>query len=261
MIILFKKTSLYFKLLHVVMIVMVLLGFNVLHAELSQTEENLIPFQAHLTSDFTPPGVVQAIPAGFRFVVLRPLDGGMVLGEFPRRGNYAVDLDRTDIMQNLIGADGVLANSTVVPRMSYFFANKIVSGNSNWLNPLRSDVVNKYSRWIIIYGNSDEPQTLDAIEAANRYYSQLSTEDRAQILVVYMDPLGNKANLKSIAEQLTPSIQTMPGYLSKGYSKTLAHFEAEDSMPVVVEVQSSGRVISKQVGLDQVQNYFRKIKE
>ncbi|MGJ8638846.1 MAG: hypothetical protein ACSHYA_05595 [Opitutaceae bacterium] len=238
---------------------LLVLCLNVLTAGMSDVEENRMPFHAHLTDDFTPADEEKAILEGFRFVVLRPLDDGWVLGDFPRRGIYPVELEKTDIRENLIAADTNGDSANCVPRMSYFFANKIIGGESDWLMPQRSETVNKYTRWIVLYGNSEAPESLDAIEIADAYYKKLSVDERARTAVVYMDPLGDKENLLSLAERLKPSIQSMPGYLSRGYSRTLKHYDTEDALPVLVEIQSSGRVLSKHVGLAAIDAYFAEI--
>ena len=71
-----------------------------------------------------------------------------------------------------------------------------------------------------------------------------------------MDPSGSKGGIQKIAERLEPSIQSMPAYLSKGYSKTLQHLEDDLSMPVLVEVKSSGRIVERVVGVKEICSFL-----
>jgi len=238
-------------------LISILISAKTVLGMLSEEEELRIPFYAQITEEFTPEGVEESIPVDFRFVVLRPLDGNKVLGDFPRRGIYAVDIGNTDIRSLLDSTKEKTPGSVAVPRMSYFFANKIISGESEWLHPLRYDVVNEFSRWIIVYGNSDEQTTREAIKSADKFYRRLTEENRAKTCLVYLDPLGNKQNIASIAAELKPLIQSMPGYLSRGYVKSLSHIGNEDVLPSLVEVSSSGRILGKYDGLESLQSYFR----
>lgn len=224
--------------------------------ELTDEEEQRLPFFGNLIEDFQPSDASKMIGEGTRFILLRPLNDGYLLADFPRIGVYPVAIDSTDVMQNLAGVETQNVPNKYVPRMSYFFANKIISGESGWQLPLRSHIVNKFSRWIILYGRSDEIETKEAVWQADQFYRELSTEERDQTCLVYLDPLGNKQNINAIAEEFTPLIQSMPGYLSRGYCHTLFHLDDNSTLPVVVELLSSGRVVSRHEGLGEIRTYF-----
>ena len=110
---------------------------------------------------------------------------------------------------------------------------------------------------IILYGDSSEESTIEAIKAADKYYISLEGAERAKTALVYLDTTGNKANIQSIADMLKPSIQSMPGYLSRGYSKSLAHLNNVEEFPFLVELKSSGRIISEHKGLNDICSYFK----
>lgn len=218
--------------------------------------EELLPFQAELTQDFLPEDKSVKLEKGTLFIILRPLDNDLLLVEFPRKGVYKISPSITNVSDYVKKAEENEKTNGRVPRMSYFLANKIISGESGWQYPLRSETVNRFSRWILLYGDSTEESTIVAIKCADNYYRELSDEGRTRTTLIYMDTNGDKAGIQSIADTLKPSIQSMPGYLSRGYSKSLAHIDDLEQLPVLVETKSSGRIVSKREGLEQIQAFF-----
>ncbi len=227
-----------------------------LYADVEGNDEDFLPFYAELTEDFSPKDDSVELEKGERFIILRPLDDGELLVEFPRKGTYAISSSITNVPKYIEETKANAVTINFVPRMSYFLANRIISGESGWQYPLRSDTVNCFSRWIFLYGDSSEASTIEAVKLADSYYRELRDMDRAKTALIYMDITGNKAGIQSIADTLKPSIQSMPGYLSRGYSKSLAHLNDIKEFPVLVETQSSGRIVSKHMGLDQIRTFL-----
>lgn len=227
-----------------------------LGAEFESSFEDMLPFKAELSHDFFPEDQSVKLEKGARFVILRPLDNDLLLVEFPRKGIYQISPSITNVSDYIKEAKEKEETSGRVPRMSYFLANKIISGESGWQYPLRSDTVNCFSRWILFYGDSTEESTIKAIRYADSYYRKLNDADRTNTALVYIDTTGSKTGIQSIADTLKPSIQSMPGYLSRGYSTSLFHIDDEDELPVLVETKSSGRVITKCEGLEQIKHFF-----
>jgi hypothetical protein len=223
-------------------------------AEQQSYNEDLLPFKTEFKKDYTVDNTT-TITAGTRCIILRPVGIDQLLIEIPRRGVFEVPLSSTNVGAAM--ADSELTEELrAVPRMSYFFANRIISGESGWQYPVRTEVVTLFNRWIIIYGNSNEPLTLEAIRCADTFYQSLVERERKETSIVYMDPSGSKGGIQKIAERLEPSIQSMPAYLSKGYSKTLQHLEDDLSMPVLVEVKSSGRIVERVVGVKEICSFL-----
>lgn len=251
-----------FKINFLILAISILFSANSkLIAEQGQSDENFLPFYAELTQEFSPEDKSIKLEKGERFIILRPLDNELLLVEFPRKGTYKVPYSLTNVEKYIREAKANYeATGLVAPRMSYFLANKIISAESGWLYPMRFEQVNGFSRWILLYGDSKEDSTLEAIKVADVYYDSLGEKNRSKTALVYMDITGNKTRIQFIADTLKPSIQSMPGYLSRGYSKNLAHLSEEDEFPVLVETQSSGRIVSKCSGLEEINDFFKKQK-
>lgn len=241
----------------IALILLVSLQHNV-PANIIREDENRIPFYALLTENLTLPDQDKVLKAGLRFVVIRPVGEEMVLGNFSRLGTYKVPIGITDIPESVIEARS-RAGGKVVPRMAYFLANRIVPGEGGWQHAMRSDDVNKFERWILIYGDSSDALTIQAIESASEAYAEMPDEARSKLCVVYIDITGDKTGIQKIADTLNPAIQAMPGYLAKGYCKSFQHIAAEDKMPLLVEVESSGRIVRKISGLDKMNPFLAKI--
>ncbi|MDQ8207730.1 hypothetical protein QEH52_09430 [Coraliomargarita sp. SDUM461003] len=231
------------------------LGIQVLSASIfSEAKEASLPFYAKLVEDYTPENGDRVIPADTRFVLIRPLDDGKLLAEFPRVGHYELSLEQTNV-QAEIERERNTDNVPNMPRMAYFLANRIMTGESVWQNPLRQEDVVETQNWFLLYGDSSEPELLEAVLRLDGYYRSLDETSRKVTVAVYLDTAASKAGIQAIADSVKPSIQAMPAYLSAGYCKSFQHYSASDEMPVLVEVSSSGRVLSKAAGLDAIQAF------
>lgn len=227
---------------------------------LSLEDEALLPFHAELVTDFLPEGAHEKIPSGFRFTILR-MENGLVVADFSRRGIFKIPITLTNIevALKLIKEEKAKGNvnRVEVPRMAMFLANRIISGETGWNYPIRSDTVNKMNRWYLLYSSSTNLETTEAaIEIADNYYKVLPSEIRSKMAFVYMDPSGNKKAIQGLYKSLEPTIQSMPGYLSSGYSKALGHIESQEELPLLIELASSGRILSKHSGLDAIRTHL-----
>ena len=233
-----------------------------LAAKIAKEDEIYLPFQAHLTENFFPDDNSEKLEEGTLFIILRPLDNDLILVEFPRRGVYSISPDITDVHNLVSDAKKMVEEEYVAlrPRMSYFLGNRIISGKSGWQVTLQEIEMKDFTRWILLYGDSDKKSTIEAIEIADTYFVSLDEAERKKTALIYMDPTGNKGNIQSIADALKPSIYSMPAYLSRGYSKSLAHLGDVEEFPFLVELETSGRIISEHEGLDKVKAFFKKNK-
>lgn len=214
-------------------------------------DEDFIPFYVELTQDYQ---AEQAnLKKGTRAVVLRPVGSTRLRVSISRSGTFTIPASASNVheeIERMQGSDD--PNLRIVPRMSFFLGNRIMTGESGWQNPLRNDVINAASRWFLLYGNAKDAETSEAVSTASKFYNALTAAERARTVFVYMDLPGNKEAIAKLADAMEPSIQCMPGYLSKGYSKSLDHIELNQEMPQLVEVASSGRVLRHVKGLDAV---------
>jgi hypothetical protein len=222
---------------------------------LEQSDERFLPFELYLTEAYQPVGFDYTIDAGTKFVLIRR-EGDSLVAEFSRKGVFKVPIDSTDaaLQVELIKKGDT---SVIVPRMALFLANRIISGETNWTHPYRSKEVNVMNRWFLLYGQANEASTREAIELADHYYRQLSEDERAVTAFVYMDVAGDKKGIQLIADELEPAIQAMPGYLSRGYSRSFSHLNEDEELPVLVELQSSGTVIDKRIGVAAISDYLK----
>ena len=229
-------------------------------AEISLTDEDYLPFMVEMTSDYTPEGEEKPFPKGFRCIIIRMEDGQRLLVDFPRRGVYSIPVSVTNAASLMHAAKTAnyeeAENFILGPRMAMFLGNRVVSAESGWEFVLRTDVVKRVKNWYLLYGNSDDVDTARAITAASEFYSSLSPEEREIALFVYMDIDGSKSGIQKYYDTLQPSIQAMPGYLSRGYTKSFAHVATGDSYPLVVQLASSGRILEKHVGLENIQSFL-----
>lgn len=205
-------------------------------------DEDYIPFYAELTQSYaTDQGVLKK---GTRAVVLRPVGATQLKVSISRLGTFTLPAMVTDVHEEIERLqDSTDPNLRTVPRMSFFLANRIMSGESGWQDPVRSEVINATSRWLLLYGDASHPETSAAVVAASKFYDNLLPEERAKTVFVFMDIRGDKQAIAKLAATTRPSIQSMPGYLSKGYSKSLDHLDLNQAFPQLVEVASSGRII------------------
>lgn len=232
-----------------------------LRAEIIIDDEDYLPFMVELTEDYLPSEADQALSAGLRVVIVRMENDQVMVVDVPRRGvfkipavvtNAEVEIERTKSLSR--NSDG---NFLLVPRMAMFLANRVVDAETKWEYPVRSHIVNRMQNWYLLYGYSGDADTAEAIRMASNFYSSLPEIERKKTLFVYMDIEGNKAGIQSYYDTLKPSIQTMPGYLSKGYTKALSHVNVDsDSTPLLVHVASSGRILSKHIGLEEIESYL-----
>jgi hypothetical protein len=228
------------------------LASALLRAEIDPMDEPWIPFQAEIIEDMTVGASVQNLPAGLRFVVVR-VEADTVIADISRIGTVEIPLKNTNIQSQIDQARAV--GEIPIPRMAHFLSNRIVSGQSGWELPLRSPEVIQFERWILLYADSDSEATRALISRADSYYQNLTSKVQKNTALVLMDPSGNKAALNSIRDDLEPSFQMMPGYLSRGYSKSFAHLE-DGELPILVEVSSSGRILHRIRGIEEISKWL-----
>jgi hypothetical protein len=220
-------------------------------------DEDYIPFQAIMQRDWhTQDG---SLLAGERVVVLRPLSSDSIRVDVARKGIFTLPVDATDVCLEIDRAKkSTDSNFKLIPRMALFLTNRMISGESGWQNPLPIERVYAFDRWILLYGDANTEDTRAAVTKAIDFYSSLPENECIQTALLYMDVVGNKAAIQLMAEELEPSIQCMPGYLSKGYTGSLDHINADHGLPQLVEVASSGRIIDRVEGLQAVDGWFDK---
>lgn len=253
-IVMLNRTSLYLSL-----IILSLLNQS-LNAESTTDlirDEDYIPFYAELQKEIVTE--VGSLRSGERVVVLRPIDDDRIRVDVSRKGTASLPLDATNLAAEIKRAKHTDdPNIKLVPRMSFFLANRVVSGGSGWQNPIPGEMVYAAKRWILLYGDAEVDSTKVAVAAASEFYNTLPDHVRKQTVFVYMDVYGKKAAIQNLAEQLKPSIHCMPGYLSRGYSKSLDHINNDLEFPQLVEVASSGRILDQISGTEEITNWLIK---
>ena len=220
-------------------------------------DEALIPFYAKLNQMVETE--VGSLAEGERVVVIRPENCESVRVEVPRKGIVTLPVEVTNIAAEIERAKNTDAsNIRQVPRMSFFFANRIISGESGWQNSLHADMIYAFTRWVILYGDASQESTKSAVIAASQYYEALAPAEQATTLFVYLDVRGNKVAIHQLADTVAPKIHSMPGYLSKGYAKSLDQVEAGAELPQLVEVASSGRILERVNGLEAIMAWLNR---
>ena len=242
-------------------IIILLLLFSGFHSDLLALEledEDYIPHYAELQQNIEFDNGLTKLKKDTRFVIIRPVSTESMLVEFPRKGIYELPYAVTNV-ESLVSKNKLVAkNELMVPRMAFFFANRVVSGASDWQNPLRSEDVSKFIRWILLYGDSKSQSTLDAINAASKYVNSLEASHRISTAVIFIDTSGDKLHIENISKSLKPAIHAIPAYLCRGFIRSLAHIEsgADGSQPVLVETKASGRIVVKHTNLEHITHFF-----
>ena len=220
-------------------------------------DEDFIPFQAVMTQDYQ--AEAASLLLGERVVVLRPLSADSIRVEVPRKGIFTLPVAVTDVGIEIERVkQSTDSNFKQIPRMALFLTNRMISGESGWQNRLPVERVHGFDRWILLYGDAQAEDTRAVVKKANAYYSSIPEQARMRTALLYMDVVGNKEAIQSIAEAFEPSIQCMPGYLSKGYSRSLDHIDATREFPQLVEVAPSGRILDHVGGVEAVSIWFDK---
>ena len=220
-------------------------------------DEDLIPFYVEIVEDFE--SEVGLLQKGDRVVVVRPIGADHLRVNLSRKGTTTVPSRVTNVTAEISRIKrGEDVNLKIVPRMSFFLANRVMSGESEWQNPVPGDVINTSKRWFLLYGDAREPATREAVRAASGFYDSLQPSERAETVFVYMDVPGNKEAIRELAESINPSIQCMPGYLSRGYAKSLDQLNPREALPQLVEVASSGRMKRHILGAEAVKNCLQR---
>ena len=219
-------------------------------------DEDYIPFYAHLEHEIDTE--VGRLELGQRVVVIRPVDSSHVRVDVSRKGTATIPVSATDLASEMEKIKSkAVPNVELVPRMSFFLGNRIVSGESNWKVTLRGDRVKQYKRWILLYGDALNESIDNIISIASEHYNDLPDVERDQTLFVYMDIVGNKKSIQDLASRIQPSIQCMPGYLSQAYSRSFDHIDFDRELPQIVEVASSGRLLDSANGTDGVKAWLQ----
>jgi hypothetical protein len=219
-------------------------------------DEDLIPFYVELVEDYE--SDIGRLHAGDRLVVVRPVDADHLRVNVSRKGTTTVPSWVTNVTAEISRVkQGVDVNLKIVPRMSFFLANRVMTGESEWKNPVPGEVINTSKRWLLLYGDAREPATREAVRAASDFYNRLTSSARSETVFVYMDIPGNKKAIGQLAASINPSIQCMPGYLSRGYSKSLDQISPDEALPQFVEVTSSGRMQHHIIGSAAVQTWLQ----
>lgn len=212
-------------------------------------DEALIPFYAELNQIVeTEAGT---LAKGERVVVIRPESHESVRVEAPRKGIITLPVEVTNLTAEIERAKNADAyDFKQVPRMALFLANRIVSGESLWQHVIPADVIYSCERWVMLYGDASTEATKSAVVAASKCYEGLSLAEQKTTMFVFLDVFGNKSAIQQLANSVQPKIHTMPGYLSKGYARSLDHIEADSELPQLLEVAPSGRILSRANGLE-----------
>lgn len=214
-------------------------------------DEDFIPFYAELNQ--TVETEIGRLTEGERVVVIRPDSSYNVRIEAPRKGIVTLPVEVTNLAVEIARAkSGDDSNFRKIPRMSFFLANRIMSGGSFWQNPVHADLIYSCKRWILLYGDAREEDTQSAVISASKYYEDLSPFEYNQTMFVYMDVPGNKVEVQKLADSESPKIHSMPGYLSKGYVTSLDHVEDDFGFPQLVELAASGRILARANGLQEI---------
>jgi hypothetical protein len=219
-------------------------------------DEDYIPFYVSLVRDQN--FETASLSVGERAIVLRPLTPDSLRVEVSRKGIFTLPAHATDVASEIEYAkqSADSQNTKLIPRMALFLTNRMISGESGWQNPLPIETVHAFERWFLLYGKAGEESTERAVRRASEFYSSLPEAERNQMAFLYMDTVGDKASIQAMAEMLEPSIQCMPGYLSRGYTRSLDQFDAEQGMPQLIELAASGRIIERLVGLPALEEWL-----
>ncbi|MEC7229571.1 MAG: hypothetical protein VXV91_00060 [Verrucomicrobiota bacterium] len=220
-------------------------------------DEDFIPFHAIIETEIETE--LGALKKGEMVVVIRPIDAETIRVNVPRKGLLTLPLNATSIGSEIERAKNTEdPNYRIVPRMSFFLANRVMSGESLWQDLVHGGMVYRCKRWILLYGNAEMEVTRSVVAAASEFYKNLNDSEREETIFVYMDVPGNKKAIQELAEDLSPSIQCMPGYLSRSYSKSLDHINPNLKLPQLVEVTSSGRMICQLHGQEEILDWLLK---
>lgn len=214
-------------------------------------DEDYIPFQVELIEEVdTEFGLLRK---GERMVIIRPAGTDSIRVEIPRKGILTLPAGVTNLSEEIKQTkESENPNMRLDPRMSFFLANRVVTGESNWQDILPPNVLYASSRWILLYGDARSEATKQAVIAASEYYGALEQSEKTATIFVYMDVPGSKAAIQRLADTVAPTIQCMPGYLSQGYSHSLDHIGKDAELPLLVELASSGRILHKVSGIEQI---------
>ena len=221
-------------------------------------DEDFIPFYAHIESEFV--SSVGKLEVGERVVVIRPVDERSVLVEASRKGHFIIPVENTDLRREIEKARSTIADgefTKMIPRMAFFLTGRLISGESKWSRRMPTEEVYDFNRWILLYGDGASQSARVALNAANAYYSSLSEVEREHIALVYMDVSGSNPIIRTLAEEIGPSFQCVPGYLSVGYTESFDHLSG-DNLPQLVEVASSGRILARAEGADAVKDWLER---
>lgn len=198
-----------------------------------------------------------SLSVGERVVVLRPMTATSLRVDVPRKGVFTVPIEATDVEAEIDQAKQSTAQGVpLVPRMALFLTNRMISGESGWQNTLPVEHVHAFKRWILLYGDAQTEATHSVVSMASEYYQLLPQQERARTAFLYMDVAGNKAAIQQMAETLEPSIQCMPGYLSRGYARSLDQMDVSRALPQLIEVAPSGRILDHAIGVLAVRNWL-----
>ena len=242
-------------------IIILLLLLSCFHYDLlalQLEDEDFIPQYAELQQNIEFDNGITTLKKDTRFAIIRPVSTESMLVEFPRKGIYELSYAVTNV-ESLVTKNKLIAkDELMIPRMAFFFANRVASGASDWQNPLRSEDVSKFKRWILLYSDSKSQSTLDAINAASKYVNSLDTSQRNSTAVIFIDTSSDKLQIENIFKSLKPAIHAVPAYLCRGFIKSLAHIEldADGSHPVLVETRASGRIVVKHTNLEHIMRFF-----
>ncbi|MDP4694113.1 MAG: hypothetical protein NWS00_06155 [Opitutales bacterium] len=218
-------------------------------------DENHIPFHALMTRDVDVAG--SRLQVGERVVVLRPLSEKLIRVEVSRKGIFTLPVEATDVgVEIQRSKQSNDSNYKLIPRMAFFLTNRIISGESMWQDTLPVESVHAMDRWILLYGDATTSDTQVAVIKASEYYRSLSAGERKHTAFVSMDVVGNKTAIQLMAENVEPSIQCMPGYLSRGYAQSLDHVDPDKAYPQLIELASSGRIIRSVQGVVAVSEWL-----
>jgi hypothetical protein len=225
----------------------------------SGLEERHLPFSASVTRDTQALGSGEAVAAGTPFVLIR-LEGAVVVADVSRRGVFRLALEHTDVAELARAAAARIpsaAEGLALSRMAMFIGNKLVGEDPDWMTNVPLARGRDFSTWILLYADTRHPAETDAaVVAAQTFYSGLDADTRSRVALVFVEVNGSAEGIAAVAARNRPGFQALPGYLSAGYTRAFAHFEAGESPPLWVKVNQAGTVLARHVGAGDVPEAF-----
>lgn len=219
-------------------------------AELDPALAECLPFHASLSSAFAPVDGSAVIAAGTPFVLVR-VEGDLAVADVSRRGVFRLPLAQTDVLAQARATRAALGDARPeLSRMVFFIGNKLVGGDSGWEKPVPAAMTHGYRSWVLVYADAAEASAQTAVRAIEAVRDDWPETTRSRVGIVFMERNGSEEALRALAAETRPRISAMSGFLSKGYVRSFAHLNPDETGAVFVLTDAAGTVLARHVGAE-----------